>query len=402
MSTLLAGLALILMPLFPLLGGGILLLGLFKETFFQPHSSPIRYLQQLSPSKKVILGLLLLSSTLTFACSRSPLHHLAGIIGHYLLPLWICYVFIHALHRSRLQAAFLRQVLLIGLGGLAGVALLNYFGNLHGHLQLWQLPYFDRPYLLDLSLAPATERASGPALNPNLLGLLMALGWPLALKEAAQSRPWQKRLIWVGFCLLLLVATGISFSRSAWLALLAAQLLLLTATPALRSASLISLASETALLLLPQVQTRIQTLFAAEHSTNELRLQIWQAGFKMLQDFWLTGTGLLQFEQFYPAYQLADRGSAHLHNALLQIAVESGLIFMVCLVYVSLRLFLNAGKQPEIQAAWLALGVFACFDFPLADLRVQVCLAILLALQYAGNSLPTGNAKSLRTAEGIC
>jgi hypothetical protein len=402
MSTLLAGLSLILMPLVPLLGGGILLLGLMKETFFLPHSSPMRYLTQLSAEKKILLGLLLLSSTLTFACSRYPLHHLAGIISHYLLPLWIFYVFVHALHRGRLQAAFLCQVLLIGLGGLAGVALLNYFCHWHGHLQLVQLPIFDRPYLLDLSLAPATERASGPALNPNLLGLLMALGWPLALKEATQSRPWQKRLIWMGLCLLLLVATGVSFSRSAWLALLAAQLILLTATPALRSASLISLASETALLLLPQVQTRIQTLFAAEHSTNELRLQIWQAGFQMLQDFWLTGTGLLQFEQFYPAYQLADRGSAHLHNALLQIAVESGLLFALCLVYLSLRLFLSAGKQPEIQAAWLALGVFACFDFPLADLRVQVCLAILIALQLAENSPPTGNGKSLRTTEGIC
>ncbi len=402
MSTLLAGLSLILMPLVPLLGGLILLLGLFKETFLRPHSSPMRFLTQLSASQKITLGLLLLSSTLTFACSRYPLHHLAGIISHYLLPLWICSVFIHALHRGRLQTAFLRQVLLIGLGGLAGVALLNYFGNLHGHLQLWQLPYFDRPYLLELSLAPALERAGGPGLNPNLLGLLMVLGWPLALKEATQSRPWRKRMIWIGFCLLLFVATGISFSRSAWLALLAAQLLLLTASPALRSASLISLVSETALLLLPQVQTRIQTLFAAEHSTNELRLQIWQSGFKMLHDFWLTGTGLLQFEQFYPAYQLADRGSAHLHNALLQIAVESGLIFALCLAYVSLKLFLGAGKQPEIQAAWLALGVFACFDFPLADLRVQVCLAILIALQLGGNSLPTGNAKSLRTAEGIC
>ncbi|MBT9546843.1 MAG: O-antigen ligase family protein [Candidatus Sericytochromatia bacterium] len=402
MSTLLAGLALVLMPLAPLLGGLILLLGLIKETFLHPHSSSVRYLQQLSASQKILLGLLLLSSTLTFSCSRYPLHHLAGIISHYLLPLWICYVFIHAVHRGSFQAAYLRQFLLCGLGGLAGVALFNYFGHWHGHLQLWQLPFFDRPYLLDLSLAPATERAGGPALNPNLLGLLMALGWPLALKEATQSRPWQKRLIWVGFCLLLLVATGISFSRSAWLALLAAQLLLLTATPALRSASLVSLASETALLLLPQVQTRIQTLFAAEHSTNELRLQIWQAGFRMLQDFWLTGTGLLQFEQYYPAYQLADRGSAHLHNALLQITVESGLFFTLCLVYVSLRLFLNAGKQPEIQAAWLALGVFACFDFPLADLRVQVSLAILLALQLAGNPPPTGDAKSLRTAEGIC
>jgi len=402
MSTLLAGVALILMPVFPLLGGLILLLGLIKESFLIGPSNLRLCFIRLSASDKIALGLLLLSSTLTLFVCTFPLQHLAGLFSHYVLPIWIVGGFLSALQSGRLNRALLRQVWLWGLGALALVALLNYFGNWHGHLRLWQLPFFDRPYLLDLSLAPAQERAGGPALNPNLLGLLMALGWPLALKQATHSQARHAWLAWWGLCLLLLVAAGVSFSRSAWLALLAAQLILLTAPPALRSASGISLLSTTVLMFMPQAQSRIQTLFAAEHSTNELRWQIWQAGLKMFNDFWLTGTGLLHVEQVYPVYQIANRGSAHLHNALLQIAVESGLIFALCLAYFALKLFVNARRQPEIQAAWLALGVFACFDFPLADLRVLVCLASLIALQVIESTPASDKAKSLLTAEGIC
>lgn len=402
MSTLLAGLALLLLPVFPLLGGGLFLWGLCKESALKPYPQPLACLATLPKSLKIAWGLLLCLSLLTFFCSRYPWHHLTGLISHYLLPAWIVAVFLRAGKKGRLDVAGLRQFWLWGLGALAVVALFNYFADWHGHFQLLQLPYFDRPYLLDLSLAPAEGRAGGPALNPNLLGLLMALGWPLALKEVIEARPWPKRLAWIGLCLLLLMAAGVSFSRSAWLALLAAQLLLLTASPALRSASLFSLVLETGSLFLPLSQSRIHSLFAAEHSTNALRLQIWQAGLRILQDFWLTGTGLLQFEYVYPAYQIADRGSAHLHNTALQIAVESGLPFALCLGYLALQLFLSARKQPEIQAAWLALAVFACFDFPLADLRVQISLATVLALQLLGQSQLPAPAKSLRTAEGIC
>lgn len=402
MSTLLASLALLLLPVFPLLGGGILLFGLFRETLSHSLPKPKYWFIYSSRSEKIAWTLLLVSSSFPLFVCVYPSHHLTGLLSHYLLPAWICWVFTNALNRGSLERILLRKNLLRGLGLLAGVALLNYFGDWHGQIQAFPLPVFDRPYLLDLSLPPAQGRAAGPALNPNLLGLLMVMGWPLVIHESVNHGQTLKRWTWFGLGVLLLLTAGVSFSRSAWLGLIAAQLLLLTTKPPLRQYALLCLGLETGFLLLPQIQSRLHSIFATDHSTNELRMQIWQAGLLMLTDFWSTGTGLLQFEWLYPAYQIAQRNSAHLHNMFLQISVESGLFFALALFYLAFRLFYNSAPQKEIQASWLALALFCCFDFPLADLRVQVFLSVLLALQLSGNSLPVQPGKSLRTAEGIC
>jgi O-antigen ligase len=379
MSSLLIYFALGSLPCFPLLGGLLLLFALLREfSLCSQLGAKINLL--LSAWEKRLLVLMALFSLLTLFAVQHPLYHLAGFFSHYLLPGIVTVGLFSGLSSGRIASQHLRWAFLMGACLLAMVGFCNYFGDWQGHFQAFELPFFDRPFLLDLSLAPALGRAGGPALNSNLLGLMMALAWPLAFFEYQNRKKKLARLLWAGICLLLLLVLGVSFSRGAWLGLFMAQLLLLT-VPHLRKQSLIVLLLETALLLLPQSQGRINSLFRAEYSSNDLRMQIYMAGFQMLSDFWSSGTGILHVDLLYPAYQIADRGSAHLHNALLQIGVESGIFFALFVLCLAVILFYQARFEPVLQSVWLALIVFSCFDYPFADFRVQIFVAVLLALQ---------------------
>jgi len=299
-----------------------------------------------------------------------------------------CYLLLKKLRTGVLNTQQLRQSLIAGLTLLALIGIANYFLNWHGEIKALILPIFDHPALIDFSLNPAEGRAWGPALNPNLLGLLMSLGIPLLLSETAKQKNSSLRLGYGVITAILWMALIVSFSRAAWLGACAALLWMLI-SPLTRRISFTWIGSILLLLMHPAIQTRLESLFRAEHSTNQLRREIWLAGWHMLEANWFSGIGILNFDWIYPLYQIADRGTAHLHLALLQIAVESGLFFCLSLVFLLLLLFKSARPHPEIQASGIALAIFCCFDYPLADLRIQVVLMLLLSIVlYHRNTAP--------------
>jgi O-antigen ligase len=99
----------------------------------------------------------------------------------------------------------------------------------------------------------------------------------------------------------------------------------------------------------------------------------------MICDWPWTGVGILQVESQYGGYQIGRENVAHLHNLYLQTVVESGLLasgfLLLVLVYLLQRMRLR-----EVRAALLAYAVASLFDYTLADLRVSLYLAALLAI----------------------
>jgi O-antigen ligase len=381
-STPLIRLGLFLLPLWSLAG----VLCCLGACCFK--SRPTLRLPPLSRLEKQLLLFLSVWSLFALWTAPQPLYHLAGWLSHYLLPALFCLWLYSGLQQGLLTVPQLERTLITSLCVLAVIATANYFADWHGQLRALPLPLFDRPFLIDLSLEPARGRASGPALNPNLLGLVMAMGLSLALKHSPLRAG------------LLLLALGVSFSRAAWLGGLSALLWLVCFRQSRKTASF-ALGAAAASLVLPGVQQRLMSLMRYEHSTNLMRTEIWQAGFKLLSDFPWSGVGILNVEQLYPAYQIATRGSAHLHHIPLQIAVESGLPFSLGL---ALLLFQLIKPLTAESAPWLCLMIFGCFDYPLADLRVQAILMILLALRLQARSAQKQESPSENMAapERVC
>lgn len=103
--------------------------------------------------------------------------------------------------------------------------------------------------------------------------------------------------------------------------------------------------------------SRIESTIDPKAVTTIERIQIWNAGLRMAQDYWLTGIGLENFSIRYSEYKQAEakREEVSAHNTYLQLLIESGIFgflafawFASTLVLVSLRGIIKS-KDPVIR-----------------------------------------------------
>lgn len=332
-----------------------------------------------------------LLSLLSLWSVAQPQLHLAGWLGRYGLLTVFYLLSLRFLQQQRLTV----DTLLPGLLGGSFLCALIALGNalldwaLEVHALCW--PGIENACLIYLYLAPE-DRATGIAMHSNVLGALLALSlpfWLLVLGKGRQN-PLRQLLLLLGLACIL-GALLLSFSRAAWISgglslWFAARLFLnvswrqgLGMLLGVSLCGLFWLNPELGLSLYQRLLS-ILTLFAADNT----RLAIWQSGLQMLQDFWASGIGLLNFEHLYPAYQQGAIPAAHLHNLWLQSAVESGLPAAL-LLWTALAGLLGSPRQlsPLGQAAWLAWALWllgSLVDCTFFDLRLSCLLVLLLAL----------------------
>lgn len=339
-----------------------------------------------------LLGFGLLSLLGLLAVARPELH-LAGWLGRYgllgglyLLSLWLLRQPANTPPGALLLPGLLGGSLLAALIGL-GNALLDW--SLVVQSLCW--PGIENACLVYLYLAPEA-RATGIAMHSNVLGALLAVSlpfWLLALGAPGQSL--LRRSLIISGLLCLITALVLSQSRAAWLSgavgsVLAARLFLNASwRQGLGAAALAG--AGLSFWLWPAgwqlISLRLLALFEPLDA-SATRLQIWASGLQMLRESWASGMGLLHFEWLYPVYALSNVPAAHLHNAYLQSAVESGLPAALLLWATLLGLLGSPGNlSPAGQAAWLSWSIWllsALADCTFFDLRLSFWLALCLVL----------------------
>jgi len=108
-------------------------------------------------------------------------------------------------------------------------------------------------------------------------------------------------------------------------------------------------------------------------ASNELRLRVWKAGWRMLLDHPILGVGAGQFPT---AYGTSYVGVAHVawmnpHNLFLQVACELGVVGLIVFIYFVIQIVKQIRHLPRRESS------------PLVELNFQVataCAAMLIAL----------------------
>jgi len=199
---------------------------------------------------------------------------------------------------------------------------------------------------------------------------------------------------------LLTASLVMTHTRGAWLGLAAGvtlilgfrQKTLLLALPVVAVA--IFLASPAA------VRERIRSLIDPQDVTARERLYMWGSGVQILRDHPWTGVGIAGVLRAYPAYKHPDAVRArrgHLHNNLIQVAAERGVVGLLCWLWIWVAFYRHAwrifrGLGPDGRPAKsLVIGSLASvtgfqvaglFEYTFGDSEVIMLVYFLMALPY--------------------
>ncbi|MCR4936239.1 MAG: O-antigen ligase family protein [Oscillospiraceae bacterium] len=193
-------------------------------------------------------------------------------------------------------------------------------------------------------------RVFGTLDNPNNLSAFIQMTLPLGAALAAMCRDKRQRLILTLGLALPVVALVMSYSRSGWMAMLAAALVYVyfnerKLVPALVLLGLLALP------VLPQsVLTRLSTIFNSADTSTTHRFAIWEGVTAMLADrlYWLSGIGLgpEAFQAVYKFYAVPFGVSGVFHSQMLylELDVELGLLGVLSFLWMLAKLTGRAGR----------------------------------------------------------
>jgi O-antigen ligase len=200
-------------------------------------------------------------------------------------------------------------------------------------------------------------------------------------------------------CVVPLVAVLLTFTRGAYVGILAA-LLLYAAVRRPKAFLVLAPALVAVFLLAPaDIRERIRSIGDLSDRTNRDRIAMARAGLRIVKDYPVLGLGPEMVKPYYPLYRDPDAPRwtvPHLHNNFLQTAAASGL-FAVAVYAAWIALFLARAvfllrreARPERRAIWAgallagtALCVAGLFEYNFGDTEVEMATLLVFALPFS-------------------
>jgi len=158
------------------------------------------------------------------------------------------------------------------------------------------------------------------------------------------------------------------------------------------------------LLLIPQtIKIRALSILDRREITAQERLSMWSSGLRIIRDHPWTGIGMGAMARIYPRYREPDspvnptRRIGHLHNNVIQVAAERGLLGLACWLWIWLaygyqtwRIYGRLGPE-DTRAKALVVGSLASvigfhieglFEHTFGDSEVITLTYFLMALPF--------------------
>ncbi|MGE5277806.1 MAG: O-antigen ligase family protein [Acidobacteriota bacterium] len=236
-------------------------------------------------------------------------------------------------------------------------------------------------------------------------GLTMLYG--CLLLGFAFEEKGRRRWAWIGAAAIPLSAMLLTFTRNAYVGMLAALLAYL-AWRRPRGLLLLPPALALLFLLLPGgIRERIRSIPDLRDPSNWDRLAMVHAGGRMIADFPLTGLGPDMVKPYYVLYRDPDAARwrvPHLHNNALQLAAQSGLpaaaayLALAILVIARAARRLRRERRPNEAAllagvllASVALFVAGLFEYNFGDTEIEMATLLAWAIPFAPATAPQGS-----------
>ena len=221
------------------------------------------------------------------------------------------------------------------------------------------------------------------------LCLFTALGYLFAQKKAVSK-------LWIGAgAVLMIAAVGLSFSRGAYLGLLAGGVffaLIFLKRSGVLGKALVAIVAIFVLIFVFNsniITQRLATSFNLKEGSNAERYKNWTQATGMIQDYPLGGVGLGNYARTVDP-TAADRSSIYAHNLFLDIAAETGIlnaIIFLLLIFVSVWRNIRNNNMISlgVAAGLIAFLIHSIFDTALYSPQVLTLLLIIIALGLNGN-----------------
>ncbi len=230
-----------------------------------------------------------------------------------------------------------------------------------------------------------TTRIYSYHLNPNLYGGYLVSVIPLGLVAAWYWQTWGLKMLALFISGVNLLCLLLTYSRGAWIggvaALSVVSLLLVQwvniflpvrwrrwSLPALIVGGL--LVFGLGMLTLEPLRLRVLSIFVGRGDTsNNFRINVWQAVIDMIQAFPVLGIGPGNdaFNRVYPLFQRPNYSALSAYSIVLEVAVETGFVglaaFLWSLVLLSvhgLKHWLVLAKARHAEGLWLVAGLGTC------------------------------------------
>jgi O-antigen ligase len=217
-------------------------------------------------------------------------------------------------------------------------------------------------------------------------------------------RPHRRQLRWALPALLLITAALLmTQTRSAWCGLLAGSCVIVGLQKKVLVLAVPLGVLVVFLLVPPTIQRRALSIADRRDITVQERFSMWASGVRIIRDHPWTGVGMGAMARRYPPYRAPDspvdptRRLGHLHNNLIQIAAERGLLGLACWLWIwgaygvdTWRIYARVGPEDR-QATALVVGSLACvigfqieglFEYNFGDSEVITLTYFLMALPF--------------------
>ncbi|MBI3636443.1 MAG: O-antigen ligase family protein [Candidatus Rokubacteria bacterium] len=237
-----------------------------------------------------------------------------------------------------------------------------------------------------------------------VLNLALLAGLPALLpagERGAPARPAGRApiVLW----LLTAIGFALTYVRGAWVGFFAGVgvlLALLRRGRVVLGAGFLVLVI--ALLLVPGVRRRAESIADPADPTAYDRVLMWKSGAAMARDHWLLGVGPGQVKHVLPAYaqpEAKSKSRSHLHNTPLQILVERGVTGLVAWAAIFVVFFLRCRRMLAGLASGedrrLTVGAVAAVagflvggltEYNFGDSEVALVAYVVMALPFAAAS----------------
>lgn len=299
----------------------------------------------------VFLGL---TSALVSADRGFSLYNFVHLMGRYLG----LYFLISYNVTSRQQ---LKQVVYSLLASSVVVALYGFYQYILG-VDISAFEWVDSDQFPDLKV-----RIFSTLENPNLLAGFMVMMIGLGLGLGLGTRDWDKKILLLIFILLMSGCLVLTYSRGAWVSLLA--VILAYGLLCRRWVLWLLLAVPLAALCTDDVYLRLVSILHPTDTSSTLRFALWESTLAMIHDRPLLGFGWGTYWMVYPHYDFFIQDPSiiifHAHNMYLHMAAETGIpglaAFLILMGYHAKMAFTLYRSKAEPWVSGLSAGILAAF-----------------------------------------